>query len=393
MMVQSPLHSSLPTGALLFADGTMFSGYSFGAQKDQLAKGVLGEVIFNTAMTGYQEILTDPSYYGQIVVMTYPHIGNYGFNPDDNESPKCYASGLIVHEYCEEPSNWKSKESLATFLKRHGIAALTGIDTRAITRYIRSAGAMNAYLVSPAPKNKAEVEDILARLRKEPSFGDRDLVFEVSCKEAYDFNSPYAPHQGAWNFPLTKAKDKPLVVVLDFGVKQNTLRSLVERGCRVKVVPARTSADEILAMNPKGIILSNGPGDPALVQSAPANIRSLLGKLPIFGICMGHQVLAHAIGAKTFKLKFGHHGANQPVLDIESGRVMITSQNHGYAVDPETMPKGAKVTQINLNDKSVEGISLPEQRALSVQYHPEASPGPHDSMAYFDDFMKAMNYV
>jgi carbamoyl-phosphate synthase small subunit len=373
------------SAALVLSDGTIFPGELFGGEPPQLDQGVLGEIVFNTAMTGYQEILTDPSYLGQIVVMTYPHVGNYGINQEDVESRSAFCSGFIAHEFCDTPSNWRSNQSLGDYLKAKGIPGITGVDTRAITRHLRDKGAMNAYIVSPAPA-KQGLDEVLKRLRVQPMFGERDLVAEVSCKEAYDWIHPADDRHAAWNTPTVKAKDYPLVVVLDLGVKYNMLRSLVSRGCRVKVVPVSTSAEKILQLNPKGVLLTNGPGDPALVKHAPETVRKLLGKVPVFGICMGHQILGAAIGAKTYKMKFGHHGANQPVLNLKTGKVMITSQNHGYSIDPETMPPYAQVSQINLNDKSVEGIELPEQRACSVQYHPEACPGPRDAMGFFDDF-------
>ena len=387
------LATNRKSGALVLEDGTVFPGELFGAEPAKMRDGVLGEVVFNTAMSGYQEILTDPSYLGQIVVMTYPHIGNYGMNAEDVESRSAFVSGFVAHEFCDRPSNWRAQEGLGDYFRAKGIPALTGVDTRALTRHLRDKGAMNAFLVAPAPANKAEADAIVKRLRAQPPFGDKDLVAEVTCREPYDWNQGCNERSAAWNTPNVEAKDSPLVVVMDLGVKHNMLRSLVSRGCRVKVVPAFTPAADILKLSPKGVLLTNGPGDPARVQKVPATVRELLGKVPIFGICMGHQILGHAIGGKTIKMKFGHHGANQPVLDIKSGRVMITSQNHGYAIDPESLPKWAKVAQINLNDKSVEGISLPEHKAYSVQYHPEACPGPRDSMGYFDEFMKAMGYA
>ncbi|MGZ3651993.1 MAG: glutamine-hydrolyzing carbamoyl-phosphate synthase small subunit [Bdellovibrionota bacterium] len=384
----SLLTSPRRTAALVLSDGTVFPGEPFGGEPPKA--GALGEVVFNTAMTGYQEILTDPSYLGQIVVMTYPHIGNYGINLEDVESRSAFCSGFIAHEFCDEPSNWRAKQTLGEYLKAKGIPGITGVDTRALTRHLRDKGAMNAFILSPAPEGKAELDEVLKRLRALPMFGDRDLVAEVSCKEAYDWTQPHGERSAAWNMPTVKAKGDPLVVVLDLGVKFNMLRALVSRGCRVKVVPVNTPAEKILSYKPRGVLLTNGPGDPALVKHAPDTVRALLGKVPVYGICMGHQILGTAIGAKTYKMKFGHHGANQPVLNLKTGRVMITSQNHGYSIDPETMPAHAKVSQINLNDKSVEGIELPEQKAVSVQYHPEACPGPRDAMEFFDDFMKAM---
>jgi carbamoyl-phosphate synthase small subunit len=386
------LSGSKKTAALILSDGTVFPGEPFGGEPADLKNGVLGEIVFNTAMTGYQEILTDPSYLGQIVVMTFPHIGNYGINPEDIESRSAFCSGFIAHEFCEVPSNWRAKQSLGDYLKAKGIPGITGVDTRAITRHLRDKGAMNAFIVSPAPGSKRELDEVLKRLRSLPMFGDRDLVAEVSCKETYDWTEAADDRHRAWNTPFVKAKGNPLVVVLDLGVKYNMLRALVSRGCRVKVVPVSTPAEKILELKPQGVLLTNGPGDPARVQHAPETVRKLLGKLPVYGICMGHQILGTAIGAKTYKMKFGHHGANQPVLNLKNGKVMITSQNHGYSIDPETMPSNAKVTQINLNDKSVEGIELPEEKAFSVQYHPEACPGPRDAMDFFDEFMKAMGH-
>jgi len=388
----SALEPKLSSAALILADGSIFPAYSFGYEPKNISDGILGEVVFNTAMTGYQEILTDPSYYGQIVVMTYPHIGNYGINEQDIESRMLKVSGFVVREFSEISSNWRGTTSLQKYLINQKIPALTGVDTRAITRHIRDKGAMNAYIVSPAPKTKEDLNKILKSLQAEAPFGEKDLVADVSCKEPYEWTESCGALNGQWNANRSSATSskKPLVIVIDLGVKFNMLRSLVLRGCRVKVVPVTMPAEKILELEPQGVLLSNGPGDPAMVKHAPETINKLLGRVPIFGICMGHQVLAHSIGAKTFKMKFGHHGANQPVLDIKSGSVMITSQNHGYAIDPASLPKFARISQINLNDKSVEGIELPEHRAFSVQYHPEACPGPRDSMAYFDDFLKAM---
>jgi carbamoyl-phosphate synthase small subunit len=388
----SGLFGERKSGALVLADGSVFPGELFGAEPKSLGDGVLGEVVFNTAMTGYQEVLTDPSYLGQIVVMTYPHVGNYGINEGDSESRATFVSGFIAHEFTDSPSNWRSAKGLGEYFRERNIPALTGVDTRALTRHLRDKGAMNALIVAPAPASPAEVSAVVKRLLAIPLFGDRDLVAEVSCREAYDWNESCDVLHAAWNTPVVKAKDSPLVVVLDLGVKHNMLRSLTSRGCRVRVVPVATPAAAILKMNPKGVLLTNGPGDPERVANAAETTSELLGKVPLFGICMGHQILARAIGAKTYKMKFGHHGANQPVKDLRNGRVMITSQNHGYSIDPESLPSYAKVAQINLNDNSVEAIDLPEKKAFSVQYHPEACPGPRDAMDYFDDFMKVMGY-
>jgi carbamoyl-phosphate synthase small subunit len=385
------LQPKLKSGALLLEDGALFRGHSFGYEDASLAEGAAGELVFNTAMSGYQEILTDPSYCGQIVMMTYPLIGNYGVNSEDLESSKLFLNGFIVHEYSEIEANWRANMNLRDYLIRNRIPALTGIDTRAVTRHIRAKGAMNATILSPSPRVETELKGALSRLRALPPFGEKDLVARVSTTEISDWNEGVDDLHAQWRSePLVKVSGSPLVVVLDMGCKWNSLRNFTARGARVKVLPVGTSVEKILALKPAGLFLSNGPGDPTKVAHAADTTRKLLGKLPIFGICMGHQILSEAIGAKTFKMKFGHHGGNQPVLDLETGRVMITSQNHGYAVDPASLPGNVKVTQINLNDKSVEGIALPKERAFSVQYHPEACPGPRDAEGYFDDFMRML---
>lgn len=375
------------TAALLLEDGSVFYGYSFGAEPENYQDGILGEVIFNTAMSGYQEVLTDPSYTGQIVVMTYPMIGNYGVNKEDWESNSVAVSGFVVHEYVDDHSNFRANSSLAAYLKEHNIPGLCGIDTRSLTRHIRSKGAMNAMMLSPAP-SESTLKEMTAKLKKVPPFGLTDLVAKVSTKDNYEWDEKFSEFQGQWqSTPLTEAADKPLVAVLDLGVKQNILRNFRSRGCRLKVFPVTASAEEILAAKPNGVFISNGPGDPSRVEHAADTVKELLGKVPIFGICMGHQILAEAIGARTFKMKFGHHGANQPVLDKRSGRVMITSQNHGYAVDPDSLPEGAEVTQTHLNDNTVAGMALPKYQAFSVQYHPEANPGPRDAEIHFEEFL------
>lgn len=381
------LEPSLKPAVLLLEDGATFEGYSFGAEPKEFTEGLLGEVIFNTAMSGYQEVLTDPSYTGQIVVMTYPMMGNYGVNDTDWESKSVAVSGFVVHEYVDNHSNFRAGMSLGEYLQKHNIPGLCGIDTRSLTRHIRSKGAMNAMMVSPIPSESVQKE-LLAKLKKLPPFGLKDLVAEVSTKESYDWDEKFRDFQGQWRSDaLSEDSSQPLVAVLDLGVKYNILRNFRSRGFRLKVFPVTATADEILAANPKGLFLSNGPGDPSRVDNAANTVKSLLGKLPIFGICMGHQILAEAIGARTFKMKFGHHGANQPVLDKKSGRVMITSQNHGYAVDPESLPDGVEVTQVHLNDNTVAGISIPKYQAFSVQYHPEANPGPRDAEIHFEEFL------
>lgn len=385
------LEPQLPKAILLLEDGTYFEGYSFGADVKNLDSGALGEIVFNTAMSGYQEVLTDPSYTGQIVAMTYPMIGNYGINVADWESKRVSVAGFLVHEYVAEPANFRAVQSLGEFLKKHEIPALCGLDIRSLTRHIRTKGAMNAMIIAPAPSAEKRTE-LHAKLKQLPPFGEADLVAEVSAREPYEWTEEFAEYQGQWRTEsLQKSGAKPKVAVLDLGVKLNILRNFKSRGFAVKVFPVTASAEEILAYGPAGLFLSNGPGDPEKVEHAAATVKKLLGKLPIFGICMGHQILAQAIGAKTFKMKFGHHGANQPVLDLKSGRVMITSQNHGYAVDPESLPEGAEVTQIHLNDNTVAGMAIPKYRAFSVQYHPEANPGPRDAEIHFEEFLSLIS--
>ncbi len=351
---------------LILSDGKIFQGASFGFENE-----TAGEVVFNTSISGYQEILTDPSYHGQIVVMTYPHIGNYGINPEDMESDKPQVAGFIVRSYCENPSNWRMTETLASFLKRHKIVAGTGFDTRTIVKYIRDNGAKPALLIVSDELPKDAVE----RAKKVPSMNGQDLASKVTC---------VAPRRCKAVAPRRRE-----VVLYDFGAKRNITRMLQERGCNVTVVPATTPAKEVLKMKPDGIMLSNGPGDPAAVTYAIENIKQLLGKVPIFGICLGHQLLALALGGKTYKLKFGHRGGNQPVKNLRTGKVEITSQNHGFAVDADSL-KNTEITHINLNDNTIEGIAAPKLKAYSVQYHPEASPGPHDASYLFDQFMEMM---
>ena len=359
---------------LVLEDGLAFSGHAFGAIGE-----AAGEVIFNTSMTGYQEILTDPSYRGQLVCMTYPHIGNYGINPEDVEASRIWASGFIVREACPYPSNWRSRKSLDEYLKENGIVAIEGVDTRALTRHIRDAGAMNG-IISSVDLN---TESLLDKVVRHPSLVGRDLVKGVSCREPYDWT------EGRWRYPdgyRRSGNGDRLVVAYDFGIKRNILRCLVDAGFRVRVVPADFPADDVLAMQPDGVFLSNGPGDPEPLSYAIENIRALLGKVPIFGICLGHQLLGLACGGRTYKLKFGHHGANQPVKDLSTGKVEITAQNHGFCVDVESLDGKAEITHINLNDGTVEGLRSEKLWFFSVQYHPEASPGPHDALYLFGRF-------
>jgi carbamoyl-phosphate synthase small subunit len=366
---------------LALADGTVFKGRAFGADAS-----VTGEVVFTTGMTGYQEVLTDPSYCGQIVTMTSPHIGNTGINSEDPESvdSRPQVSGFVVRDRSAVVSNFRSEESLDQYLARHGIAAITDIDTRKLTRHLRDHGSQNGAIGT-------ESTDVLVeRARSAPNMEGLDLVERVTPKQAYDFIET----RGAWNTPFGDAIQPPArslhVVALDFGAKRNILRCLVDAGCRVTAVPAKTSASEILARNPDGIFLSNGPGDPAAVTYARATIRELLGKKPMFGICLGHQLLALALGAKTYKLKFGHRGLNQPVQDLSTGRVEITTQNHGFVVDVQSIAGIAKTTHLHLNDGTSEGLEAPDAKAFSVQYHPEAAAGPHDALYLFNRFVRAM---
>jgi carbamoyl-phosphate synthase small subunit len=356
---------------LALEDGRIFRGRAFGAEGEKT-----GEVVFNTSMSGYQEILTDPSYKGQIVTMTYPLIGNYGVNPEDIESDSPRVEGFIVKELSRLYSNWRGKISLEKYLKENGIMGIEGIDTRALTRHIRTAGAMKAVISSIDHERDSLVEKALSS----PGLVGRDLVKEVTCK------SPYIWSEGAQpkNIRFT-------VVVMDFGVKYNILRKLRQAGCKVQVVPASASSDEILSYKPDGLLLSNGPGDPAGVPYVIDTVRKLLDKLPIFGICLGHQLLGLAFGGSTYKLKFGHRGANQPVKNLLTGKVDITSQNHGFCVDMNSLnPDDVQLTHINLNDQTVEGMRHKKLPIFSVQYHPEASPGPHDARYLFDEFIEMM---
>ena len=353
-----------PEALLVLADGTSFEGEAIGwLPPDGVATG---EVVFNTVLTGYQEVLTDPSYAGQIIAFTYPHIGNYGVAPSDDESRRPFCRGVIVRDLAPRPSNWRATEDLNSFLIRHRVPGLTGIDTRRLTRHIREAGSM------PAAFGTADETTLKAAALAEPGTEGIDLVATVTTA------GPYRSGQG----PLR-------VVAYDFGIKRNILRHL-GRLATVEVVPASTPAEDVLARQPDGVFLSNGPGDPAAVAGAPDAIKGLLGHVPVFGICLGHQLLGLAFGAKTFKLKFGHRGANQPVLNEATGQVEITTQNHGFSFDPTTLPTDVKPTHINLNDRTLEGMRHTQLPIFSVQYHPEASAGPHDSSYLFEEFRKLM---
>jgi carbamoyl-phosphate synthase small subunit len=367
----------MPVAKLALEDGTIFSGFSFGAEGE-----VDGEVCFNTSMTGYQEILTDPSYRGQIVTMTYPEIGNYGTNVEDVESSKPHMAGFIVRERSRRASNFRSDATLDEYLRRHGIVALEGIDTRALVRRIRMRGALNGVL------STVDLDDasLLAKAKASPGLVGRDLVREVIPTETVAWNERLHRLVHLTDPDTRAAADCPHVVALDYGMKWNIARHLFDMGCRVTIVPGTFTAEQVLALKPDGVFLSNGPGDPEPLIYAQQAIRGLLGKRPIFGICLGHQLLSLACGAKTYKLKFGHRGANQPVLNHATGRVEITCQNHGFAVAGDSLPSDLEVTHVSLNDNTIEGVRHRQVPAFSVQYHPEASAGPHDSSYLFAQF-------
>lgn len=366
-----------PKALLVLEDGAVFRGYAFAGQGR-----ALGEVVFNTGMTGYQEVLTDPSYKGQIVMMTYPLTGTYGINEEDMESAAVQVEGFIVKEYQGFPSNWRSRKTLADFLNEYNKIGIEGIDTRALTRHIRLGGAMRG-IIATDTENVSELTD---QVRSWPGLVDVDMVRHVTCRR------PYLWQQGPRS-ETDWTDDRPgfRVAALDFGIKYNILRHLERLGCRTLVFPADTPAEAILAARPDGIFLSNGPGDPAAVHYAIDTVRELLGKRPLFGICLGHQLMGLALGGRTFKLKFGHRGANQPVKNLTTGQVEITSQNHGFCVDLDSLKKASvRLTHINLNDNTLEGMEHLEIPAYSVQYHPEASPGPHDANYLFERFIQFM---
>lgn len=365
---------------LVLEDGATFEGNGFGANGE-----TYGEVVFNTSITGYQEILTDPSYNGQIVIMTYPEIGNYGINPQDVESSRPFVRGFVVKEYWSNPSNWRSHESLGSYLSRYGIVGMEGIDTRELTKRIRTKGVQRGVIST----TDSDPKSLLKKVCLSPSILGVDLATEVSCTEAYSWQSGSEVLMPIYDKQLRHEK-RFKVVAYDFGLKHNILRRLVDMGCEVWVVPSRTAPHEVLSMNPDGIVLSNGPGDPAGVPYAIESVRTLIGKKPIWGICLGHQIIGLALGGKTYKLKFGHRGANQPVKNLITGKVEITSQNHGFAVDSDSLDTNIEITHINLNDNTVEGLRHKEIPLFSVQYHPEASPGPHDSGYLFQEFIKLM---
>ncbi|MBT8496241.1 MAG: glutamine-hydrolyzing carbamoyl-phosphate synthase small subunit [Deltaproteobacteria bacterium] len=365
--------------ALVLESGRVFHGEAFGADGNGF-----GEVVFNTSMTGYQEVTTDPSYAGQIVVMTSTQIGNVGVNEEDNEASAPACVGFVVRELSALPSSWRSHGDLASFLREHGVVGITGVDTRAVTRAIREHGAQRG-VVAHQP---TDIDGLIAKVKDSPTMQGQDLVPQVTCEQAYTWD------QGPWVAPGNRFDLPPAshhVVAFDFGIKREILRDLRAVGCRVTVVPATTSAADALALGPDGIFLSNGPGDPAAVTYAQATVAKLIesGK-PVFGICLGHQILSLALGAKTFKLPFGHHGGNHPVKDLATGKVEITSQNHGFAVSTDDLPAGTSITHINLYDQTVEGIRLDDKPVFGIQYHPEAAPGPHDAAYLFERFAEAM---
>ncbi|GAB4137442.1 glutamine-hydrolyzing carbamoyl-phosphate synthase small subunit [Thermopirellula anaerolimosa] len=368
---------------LALEDGTVYTGWSFGAEGE-----VDGEVCFNTSMTGYQEILTDPSYRGQIVTMTYPEIGNYGVNEEDFESWRPHLAGFAVRNLSGSVSNFRASGDLDAFLKRFGILGIWGIDTRALVRRIRIHGAMRGVL------STEDLDDasLTAKAKASPGLVGRDLVREVLPEKAFAWDRPLSPWIKLQESVREQVPpDAPHVVALDFGMKYNIARHLFDIGCRVTVLPGTASAEDVLALRPDGLFLSNGPGDPEPVRYAQETIRKLHDRLPVFGICLGHQLLALALGAKTFKLKFGHRGANQPVMSHDTGRVEITCQNHGFAVDPDSLPDDLEVTHVNLNDNTVEGLRHRTLPVFSVQYHPEASAGPHDSHYLFQQFRETID--
>ncbi|HOB96168.1 MAG TPA: glutamine-hydrolyzing carbamoyl-phosphate synthase small subunit [Aquabacterium sp.] len=377
---------ALPPALLALADGTVFQGISIGA-----AGHTVGEVVFNTALTGYQEILTDPSYCRQIVTLTYPHIGNYGVNDEDVEATKVHAAGLIIKDLPLRVSNFRARRTLEAYLRDEGTVAIAGIDTRRLTRVLRTKGAQNGCITSFAAGHvigQADIDAAIVRAQAAPSMAGQDLAKVVSVDKAYAWTET----EWALGTGYGQVADAPFhVVAYDFGVKRNILRMLASRGCRVTVVPAQTSAADVLALKPDGIFLSNGPGDPEPCDYAIAAARTLIDSgIPTFGICLGHQIMALASGARTFKMKFGHHGANHPVKDLDSGRVSITSQNHGFAVDEKTLPANLRPTHVSLFDGTLQGLARTDKPAFCFQGHPEASPGPHDIAYLFDRFTTLM---
>ncbi|KAG8072059.1 hypothetical protein GUJ93_ZPchr0006g46397 [Zizania palustris] len=368
----------LSDARLVLEDGSVWKAKSFGASGTQV-----GEVVFNTSLTGYQEILTDPSYAGQFVLMTNPHIGNTGVNPDDEESNQCFLAGLIIRNLSICTSNWRCTETLEEYLMKRNIMGIYDVDTRAITRRLREDGS----LIGVLSTDQSQTDDELLEMAKNWKIIGVDLISGVTCDAPYEWSDKT---DSEWEFKKGQSTESFHVVAYDFGIKHNILRRLTSYGCKITVVPANWPASEVLNLKPDGVFFSNGPGDPAAVPYAVKTVQEIIGKVPVFGICMGHQLIGQALGGKTFKMKFGHHGGNHPVCDLRSGRVDISAQNHNYAVDPESLPEGVKVTHINLNDNSCAGLQYPKMKLLSLQYHPESSPGPHDSDLAFGEFIELM---
>ncbi len=367
---------------LALEDGLVFEGEAFGHLGE-----TNGEVVFNTSLQGYQEILTDPSYKGQIVTMTYPHIGNYGINEADSESRKPWVEGFVIKELSPVVSNWRSEMSLDEYLKKYKIVGICGIDTRKLVKHLRDHGAKKGIISAV----DLDPHRLIQKAKESPSIVGIDLVKEVTCEKPYEYNQTF-PQGFSWPDQKACARKEHFIVCVDGGVKYSILKKLNQHGFKVKVVPAKTTADEILKLKPKGVFYSNGPGDPEPVTYVWQSMRNLIGKVPVFGICLGHQMMGLALGGKTFKLKFGHRGGNHPVIDLSTKRVEITSQNHGFCVDPESLPKEVELTHLNLNDKTCEGLRHKKYPAFSVQYHPENSPGPHDSDYLFNRFYAMVDH-
>ncbi|MEZ2345881.1 glutamine-hydrolyzing carbamoyl-phosphate synthase small subunit [Terriglobus sp. RCC_193] len=374
---------------LALEDGRIFRGKGFGAPAERI-----GEVVFNTALTGYQEIFTDPSYAGQIVVLTNPQIGNYGTTPSDDESTKPYIEGLVVREFSPVSSNWRSTQVTDEYLEKNSVPVIADVDTRAIVRHLRANGVMRGVIATFAKDAVIDTDALVIKARSIPRMDGTDLASKVTTKQTYEWSAETERNETGDKFlpaSIDPASKQMHVVAYDFGIKQNILRMLARENCRITVVPATTPASDVLALNPDGVFFSNGPGDPEPLEYAQKNVQELAGKTPMFGICLGHQIFGIALGGKTYKLKFGHHGANHPIKNLETGKVEITSQNHNFAVDPESLDGGkVAITHVNLNDQTVAGLKHKEHPMFSVQYHPEASPGPHDSHYLFKDFRKLM---
>ena len=372
----------METAILALEDGTIFEGVSYGAPVQRV-----GEVVFNTAITGYQEIFTDPSYCGQIVVLTYPQIGNYGSNLFDSEAGAPHIEGLVVREISPVASNWRSDDRAEHFLAKHGIPVIAEVDTRKLVRLLRDRGAMRGVI----GVGETDHDKLIAKARQSPTMAGQNLISRVSTQASYEWSEGISPVTSSDKAPAPQ-DIRNHVVAYDFGIKRNILRHLVQLGSKVTVVPADTSSEDVLALKPDGVFLSNGPGDPEPLEQQATEVRKIIGKVPVFGICLGHQVLGLAMGGKTYKLKFGHHGANHPVLNRDTGKVEITSQNHGFCVDPDSLADAdVEITHVNLNDGTVEGFRHRREPVFCVQYHPEAAPGPHDSHYLFQNFVKAMD--